>query len=58
MLHWDGDLRAAKVEPWLASRTTYFESTDYGDSVSSAEQKLTICDAFAAKVGHPFLTAR
>lgn len=39
-----------KLEPWLESRSTCFDTTDYGNSISSAEQKLSSYEAFAAQV--------
>jgi len=41
--------KLAKVEPWLESRASYFDTTDYGNSVASAEQKLTNYEAYAAQ---------
>ena len=39
-----------KLEPWIEARTTYFQSMDVGNSVSSAEQRLSSYEAFLAQV--------
>lgn len=41
--------KLGKLEPWLESRTNYFDTDDYGNSVASAEQKLSNYDAFTAQ---------
>ena len=41
--------KLAKLEPWLASRSTYFDTSDYGNSVASVEQKLNNYEAYAAQ---------
>lgn len=46
-----------KLEPWLESRSTYFDTSDFGNSVSSCEQKLSNYEAFVVQVstrGWPF----
>jgi hypothetical protein len=39
-----------KLEPWLASRESYFESSDVGTSVSAAEQRLSSLEAYQVRL--------